>query len=134
MLAKNIDSAVRRVTELRNLGLRIAIDDFGTGYSSLGSLMALPVDVLKIDRTFISGMLERPEATALVQVLIDMGRTLGLEVVAEGIEEMDQALALHAQNCDQGQGYLFSPPVTPEKFRLFLEQDIEAGLSSRVAK
>jgi diguanylate cyclase (GGDEF)-like protein len=134
VLAKNIESAVERVTELRSLGLRIAIDDFGTGYSSLGSLVALPVDVLKIDRTFINGMLERPAAAALVQVLIDMGRTLGLEVVAEGIEEMEQALTLHDQRCDQGQGYLFSPPVTPEKFRLFLDHNVEAGLLARVSK
>ena len=134
VLARNIESAVLRVTELRSLGVRIAIDDFGTGYSSLGSLMALPVDVLKIDRTFINGMLERPAAAALVQVLIDMGRILGLDVVAEGIEEMEQALRLHDQSCDQGQGYLFSPPVTPEKFRVFLDQDVETGLQARVAK
>jgi diguanylate cyclase (GGDEF)-like protein len=134
ILAKNIDQAVVRVTALRDLGLRIAIDDFGTGYSSLGSLVALPVDVLKIDRSFINGMLERPAATALVQVLIDMGRTLGLEVVAEGVEEMEQALALHAQHCDQGQGYLFSPPVSAEAFHRFLDQDVTEGLRSRVTQ
>ena len=134
VLAKNIDHAVARVTALRELGLRIAIDDFGTGYSSLGSLVALPVDVLKIDRSFIAGLLERPAAAALVQVLIDMGRTLGLEVVAEGVEEMEQALTLHAQNCDQGQGYLFSPPVSAEAFHRFVEQDIQDGLRSRVTR
>jgi diguanylate cyclase (GGDEF)-like protein len=134
VLSKNIDHAVERVTSLRQLGLRIAIDDFGTGYSSLGSLVALPVDVLKIDRTFINGMLERPAAAALVQVLIDMGRTLNLEIVAEGIEEMEQALTLHAQQCDQGQGYLFSPPVPAEAFRRFIEEDVDAGLSSRVTR
>src|SRR5439155_21543885 len=80
VVAQDGAAAVARLASVRDEGVRIAIDDFGTGYSSLGALMQLPVDVLKIDRSFVATMLERPAGTALVKVLIDMGRTLGLDV------------------------------------------------------
>jgi diguanylate cyclase (GGDEF)-like protein/PAS domain S-box-containing protein len=120
VIAKDVDAVISRLAALREAGVRVAIDDFGTGYSSLGALMQLPVDVLKIDRSFVSTMLERPAGTALVKVLIDMGRTLGLEVVAEGIEHHDQAWTLLSQHCDQGQGFLYSPPVEPSEFAAFV--------------
>jgi predicted signal transduction protein with EAL and GGDEF domain len=111
VLAHDVDAMIPRLEALRALGVRIAVDDFGTGYSSLSALVHLPVDILKIDRVFIARMLERTAAADLVQVLIDMGGTLGLEVIAEGIEQTDQVLALRAQHCRFGQGYLFSRPV-----------------------
>ena len=120
VLAHDVDIVVPRLHELRALGVRIAVDDFGTGYSSLGALVHLPVDILKIDRAFITGMLAQPAAADLVQVLIDMGETLGLEVVAEGIEEMDQALALRNRHCQLGQGFLYSRPVPAADFAAFL--------------
>jgi diguanylate cyclase (GGDEF)-like protein/PAS domain S-box-containing protein len=120
VIVQDVEAIVARLSAIRAEGVRIAIDDFGTGYSSLGSLMQLPVDVLKIDRSFVSTMLEQPAGTSLVKVLIDMGRTLGLEVVAEGIERADQAWTLMSQQCHQGQGFLYSPPVEPEEFADFL--------------
>ena len=120
VVAQDGAAVVARLASVRDEGVRIAIDDFGTGYSSLGSLMQLPVDVLKIDRSFVATMLERPAGTALVKVLIDMGRTLGLEVVAEGIETTDQAWTLINHQCQLGQGYLYSRPVEPDDFALFV--------------
>jgi diguanylate cyclase (GGDEF)-like protein len=119
VLAHDADTVVPRLHELRALGVRIAVDDFGTGYSSLGALVHLPVDILKIDRAFITGMLQQEAAADLVQVLIDMGRTLGLDVVAEGIEEMEQALALADRHCQLGQGFLYSRPVPAVEFAAF---------------
>jgi len=124
VIAQDVESIVARLSAIRGEGVRIAIDDFGTGYSSLGSLMQLPVDVLKIDRSFVATMLERPAGTALVKVLIDMGRTLGLEVVAEGIEQEEQASTLLSQQCDQGQGFLYSPPVEPAEFTAIVGQRV----------
>jgi EAL domain-containing protein (putative c-di-GMP-specific phosphodiesterase class I) len=119
VLAHDAETVVPRLHELRALGVRIAVDDFGTGYSSLGALVHLPVDILKIDRAFITGMLQQEAAADLVQVLIDMGRTLGLDVVAEGIEEMEQALALADRHCQLGQGFLYSRPVPAVEFAAF---------------
>lgn len=127
VLAQDAQVVVPRLEELRALGVRIAIDDFGTGYSSLGALVQLPVDVLKIDRTFIARMLEQPAAIGLVQVLIDMGRTLGLDVVAEGIEELDQALALGAEGCRLGQGILLSRPLPADDFAALLTSGAHAA-------
>jgi diguanylate cyclase (GGDEF)-like protein len=121
VVAQNQELVVPKLEALRALGVRIAVDDFGTGYSSLNALVHLPVDILKIDRSFITRMLEQPAAADLVQVLIDMGRTLGLEVVAEGIERLDQALALRAQRCQLGQGFLYSRPVPAGEFRRLLD-------------
>lgn len=119
-LARDPGAMVERLTALRATGIRIAIDDFGTGYSSLSALVQLPLDVLKIDRSFVDGMLDRPAAADLVQVLIELGRTLGLEVIAEGIETSEQLRALAARGCPQGQGFLFSPPVTGSAFARFV--------------
>jgi EAL domain-containing protein (putative c-di-GMP-specific phosphodiesterase class I) len=114
------DATIARLAALRELGVRIAIDDFGTGYSSLSALLELPVDVLKIDRSFVASMLDRSEASALVQIVVEMGRTLGMEVVAEGIEDLEQAVALRAHRCHQGQGFLYSRPVDADAFASFI--------------
>jgi EAL domain-containing protein (putative c-di-GMP-specific phosphodiesterase class I) len=121
VLARDPAAMVPRLEALHDLGVRIAVDDFGTGYSSLSVLVELPVDILKIDRTFIARMLERPSARDLVQVLIEMGRTLGLDVVAEGIEEVEQALALRQQRCQFGQGFLYARPLPVHDFAQLLE-------------
>jgi EAL domain-containing protein (putative c-di-GMP-specific phosphodiesterase class I) len=126
VLARDVDVMIPRIEELRALGVRIAIDDFGTGYSSLSALVRLPVDILKIDRGLISQMLVRPAAVGLVQILIDLGRTLGLDVVAEGIEELDQANALRERHCDLGQGFLFSRPVAADAFAAFFASPVPA--------
>ena len=89
----------------------MAIDDFGTGYSSLAYLRQFPVDVLKIDRSFVADMSRSPDAAALIHTLIELGHTLGLVTLAEGIETHEQLEGLRAEGCDHGQGFLFSGPV-----------------------
>jgi diguanylate cyclase (GGDEF)-like protein/PAS domain S-box-containing protein len=113
MLMRDADSSARRLRALKELGVRIAIDDFGTGYSSLGYLRQFPVDALKIDRSFIHGISTSPEANALIHTLIQLGKTLGIQTLAEGIEEPHQLHRLQRESCDSGQGYLFARPLTP---------------------
>jgi diguanylate cyclase (GGDEF)-like protein len=97
--------ARERLSRIKALGCRIAIDDFGTGYSSLLQLRSFPVDVLKIDRSFVAGMLEEPADAAIVTTVIRLARALGLEVVAEGVENVDQIVQLRVLGCDLGQGF-----------------------------
>ena len=96
---------------LRSLGVQIAIDDFGTGYSSLGSLKQLPIDTLKIDRLFVVDMLNDTESSVLLGSIVGMAHALGYSVVAEGVEESDQVIALRGIGCDICQGFYFSRPV-----------------------
>jgi EAL domain-containing protein (putative c-di-GMP-specific phosphodiesterase class I) len=100
---------------LRALGVRIAIDDFGTGYSSLSYLRQMPVDVLKLDKSFIDDILLSEQQRALVEAIVTLSRNLDLAVVAEGIEEPAQRDALAGMGCPYGQGYLFSKPVWPDE-------------------
>jgi EAL domain-containing protein (putative c-di-GMP-specific phosphodiesterase class I) len=113
MLMRDTDATVRRLKLLKDLGVRIAIDDFGTGYSSLAYLRRFPVDALKIDRSFVSGMADSTESSALIHTLVQLGRTLGLETLAEGIEEGWQLENLQREHCDLGQGFLFARPLEP---------------------
>jgi diguanylate cyclase (GGDEF)-like protein len=111
----DVDSAVRRLTDLRELGVRISVDDFGTGYSSLGYLTRLPLDVLKIDRTFVRDLdSDGPvakQANAIARTVSYLGRALGLEVLAEGVETEAQLAMLSASECDAVQGFLFAKPL-----------------------
>jgi diguanylate cyclase (GGDEF)-like protein len=110
-----------RLEDIRKLGVRIAIDDFGTGYSSLGYLRRFRVDVLKIAREFV-GPADRSEEWAFAAAIVALGRTLGLTIVAEGIETAGQLERLRALGCELGQGYLFARPATPEATLRFLEE------------
>jgi len=112
VLMKDALATVDRLNRLKALGVMIAIDDFGTGYSSLAYLRQFPVDVLKIDRSFVSEMCGSSDAAALVHTLVELGRTLGMVTLAEGIEQEDQIDGLRSEKCDHGQGYLFSRPVS----------------------
>ena len=113
VLMDDTDTTAVRLEELRRLGVRIAIDDFGTGYSSLGYLRRLPVDILKIDKSFIDGVAEGPHESALARAVVKLASTLRLEAVAEGISTRKQLLQLRRLRCPYGQGYYFSRPQPP---------------------
>jgi diguanylate cyclase (GGDEF)-like protein/PAS domain S-box-containing protein len=110
-LMRDANATVSRLKRLKSLGVLVAIDDFGTGYSSLAYLRQFPVDVLKIDKSFISGMDGTPNSSALIHTLVELGRTLGLITLAEGIEDHTQLEALRDELCDRGQGFILSRPV-----------------------
>jgi EAL domain-containing protein (putative c-di-GMP-specific phosphodiesterase class I) len=93
----------------------LGLDDFGTGYSSLSYLKRLPVDRVKVDKSFVNGLGENATDTALVRMIIDLCHTLGVEIVAEGIETSEQALLLRDMGCDMGQGYYFARPILGEE-------------------
>jgi EAL domain-containing protein (putative c-di-GMP-specific phosphodiesterase class I) len=114
----------RALTELSMAGVCVAIDDFGTGYSSLDHLRNMPADVLKIDRSFVQGISPDSSDTALVAAALALGRALGMDVVAEGIETEQQASSLRELECPIGQGYLFARPLPPEELDGLLEADV----------
>jgi diguanylate cyclase (GGDEF)-like protein/PAS domain S-box-containing protein len=114
-IMKNAESAVDILNHLRRLGVRLSLDDFGTGYSSLSYLRKFPFDVLKIDRSFVMSLVDDPVDEAVVRAIVDLARALNLEVVSEGIETDEQCRALQDLGCNIMQGYLFSPPVPPER-------------------
>jgi diguanylate cyclase (GGDEF)-like protein len=107
-------STIGKLADLRRMGVRLAIDDFGTGYSSLGYLERFPVDILKIDKTFVDGIGERGSRPVLARAILQLGRALDLAVVAEGIERDEQVTVLRRLGCARGQGYLFARPLPPE--------------------
>ncbi|HEX2038101.1 MAG TPA: EAL domain-containing protein [Acidimicrobiales bacterium] len=104
-------TTIVRLNQLKALGVRIAVDDFGTGYSSLSYLRRFPIDVLKIDRTFVDGVADGPQKRALLRTIVDLGRTLNLETVAEGIELPEELQQLRSLDCELGQGYYFARPL-----------------------
>ena len=115
-------ATAERLTLLKESGVRIAIDDFGTGYSSLAYLQQFPVDTLKIDRSFVMRMSESSESHALVHMLVQLGKTLGIETFAEGIELDSHLQQLRAEQCDSGQGFLFARPLEADTVITFLEE------------
>jgi EAL domain-containing protein (putative c-di-GMP-specific phosphodiesterase class I) len=120
VLMRKPDATAQLLGKLKGLGVRIAVDDFGTGYSSLAYLRQFPVDELKIDRTFITGLSLSSEAHALTHTLIQLGKALGLQTLAEGVEQPSQVQALQLEGCDLAQGFLFARPLTPEAVEHFL--------------
>ncbi|NHH99957.1 EAL domain-containing protein [Oceanimonas sp. MB9] len=115
-LMQNLDLALAQLRQLAAAGIGIAIDDFGTGYSSLAYLKTMPVSVLKIDRAFVDSMDTDEQDRGLAQAVIHMARILGCDTVAEGVERPEQVALLRAMGCTQIQGYWFSPPLRPEVF------------------
>ncbi|GIF22748.1 diguanylate cyclase (GGDEF)-like protein [Actinoplanes tereljensis] len=106
---------ISRLEALRNLGIQLAVDDFGTGYSALSYLRRLPVTVLKIDRSFVTGIADDPEARSVCEAVVHLGEAFKMNVVAEGIETPDQAAALIAMGCTVGQGFYFHRPLPPQE-------------------
>ena len=119
-LMEDIDRVKTHLTEVRDLGVTISIDDFGTGYSSLRYLSSLPIDLLKIDSSFISGLTESDGIKSIIESTIDLAHSLGMPVVAEGVATHEQLNFLIRKGCDQIQGYLCSPPLSPDKLEIFL--------------
>jgi diguanylate cyclase (GGDEF)-like protein len=131
-IMKNAESAVRTLGELKAMGVKIAIDDFGTGYSSLGYLKRLPIDTLKIDRSFVCDVTTDPDDAALVMAIITLAHNLRLKVIAEGVDSEEQLRFLHLLRCDEWQGYLFSKPLPVEAFEELLSQGHNLALSRAV--
>jgi EAL domain-containing protein (putative c-di-GMP-specific phosphodiesterase class I) len=120
----NTEKTIQKLMELKAMGVRIAIDDFGTGYSSLSQLKKFPVDTLKVDRSFIREISLHEEDRAITQAIIAMGKTLGLTVVAEGVENADQLDFLSNNACDEMQGFYFNKPVSPEELSILMRDHV----------
>jgi diguanylate cyclase (GGDEF)-like protein/PAS domain S-box-containing protein len=120
-LIQHAESTVVALRGLKDLGVLVAIDDFGTGYSSLSYLRHFPIDVLKVDQSFVREISGDPAGTSIVSAVISMGKSLGHRVIAEGVETKEQLAFLQAQHCGEGQGYYFSPPLVPEQFVKLLD-------------
>ncbi|MBD2465672.1 EAL domain-containing protein [Oscillatoria sp. FACHB-1407] len=125
---EDLERAIATLRSLQNRGIRIALDDFGTGYSSLGYLKRLPLNTLKIDRSFVSHVQDDPQNREIVKNIIQMAHTLGLKTVAEGVETQAEVDYLRQQGCDELQGYFFSRPVPTSDLEIFLQT--WRGLSS----
>ncbi|MGH7749690.1 MAG: EAL domain-containing protein, partial [Candidatus Dormibacteria bacterium] len=121
------DTAVDMVARLKDLGTRIAIDDFGTGYASLAYLKRFPVDVLKIDRSFVAGLGNRPLDRSIVKGIVNLAQAVGVVVVAEGVEEAAQLHELRALGCAQGQGFLWSPAVPASETSRWISRNRRLG-------
>lgn len=129
-IMENVAANIEKLNLAREAGMDIAVDDFGTGYSSLRYLAQLPVQILKIDRSFIITMLDDPNTMVLVSTIISLAHSLKLKVVAEGVETEEQAKVLRDLRCNQIQGYLISQPVTWERMLVLLAQDMERKTAS----
>ena len=119
-LIEDSDRNLEKLRQLQDMGVSLAIDDFGTGYSSLSYLRRFSMDILKIDKSFVDQLGHDPMDSALVVAMVGLGSSLGMQVVAEGIELPEQLDALRALDCDLGQGYLFSKPIEAEAFEAML--------------
>jgi diguanylate cyclase (GGDEF)-like protein len=116
LLMEHVTTTIELLHDIRKLGVSLSIDDFGTGYSSLNYLHRFPIDKLKIDQSFVSDMLDDPNDLAITKAIIGLGHTLGLRVVAEGVETVAEMQVLSAADCDELQGYLFGKPMPAEIF------------------
>jgi diguanylate cyclase (GGDEF)-like protein/PAS domain S-box-containing protein len=125
-IMENTDTAVATLNRLRAIGVEISLDDFGTGYSSLSYLHRLPIDYLKIDRSFVSNMMDSKENAEIVYTIIKLAQNLKMKVIAEGIETDEQLAHLHLLNCEYGQGYYFSKPLAAENAGTFINDTFES--------
>src|SRR5580692_666694 len=132
-LMRNIEETAMRLAAIKRLGVRIAIDDFGTGYSSLAHLQQFPVDALKIDRSFISGLRHNKEGETLIRTLVQLGKALSIETFAEGIEQHQELSLLRDEDCDNGQGFLFARPLDVAATEAFFEENAVPALAAAPA-
>jgi EAL domain-containing protein (putative c-di-GMP-specific phosphodiesterase class I) len=117
------DLVLNALSDLRDIGVELHIDDFGTGYSSLSYLQRFKYDSLKIDRSFVSTMSEKVDSSAIVEAIINLGSTLGMKVIAEGVETHEQVNRLRAMNCPEAQGFWFSRPLHHDAVNDYLQSD-----------
>ena len=121
VLMQNAEDTLTTLRRIKTLGVRLSIDDFGTGYSSLSYLRRFPIDVLKIDQSFIRGLSENSQDAQLISAIINLGKSLDLNIIAEGVETVEQLVFLKAHQCEEGQGFLFSKAVAAEDFAQLLQ-------------
>jgi EAL domain-containing protein (putative c-di-GMP-specific phosphodiesterase class I) len=128
VLMHDLDGAMTTLNELKSMGVQLTVDDFGTGYSNFGYLRKFPLDSLKVDRSFIGEISAASGNAAILNALINIGKSLGYRVVAEGVENQSQSDFLQQSGCTEGQGYFFSHPVIPEKFAELLQLGIQESV------
>jgi EAL domain-containing protein (putative c-di-GMP-specific phosphodiesterase class I) len=133
MVVQNLERTMRVLEAIKSLGITLSIDDFGTGYSSMSLVKKLPIDALKIDRSFVREITRDIGDKAIADAIIALGRALDLTVVAEGVETLEQEAFLRAHNCDEIQGYLVSRPVPADEFAAFIASYNLAELKAHVA-
>jgi EAL domain-containing protein (putative c-di-GMP-specific phosphodiesterase class I) len=119
VLLEGSDQTLATLLRMKELGITLALDDFGTGYSSLSYLHHFPFDILKIDQSFIQALTSASPGRNLASTIIAMGKSLGMELVAEGVEQLEQANFLLANGCHKAQGFFYGYPMSPEDFRAF---------------
>lgn len=124
----NSQSSNDMLYSLKNIGVRLAVDDFGTGYSSLSYLEAFPIDVLKIDQSFVHGLEDALGKRVIITAVIGMGKNLTHRVIAEGIETAEQYAFLNGQQCEEGQGNYFSSPLTAQQCTHLLDNGLSKHL------
>ncbi|VAX16411.1 diguanylate cyclase/phosphodiesterase (GGDEF & EAL domains) with PAS/PAC sensor(s), partial [hydrothermal vent metagenome] len=132
IIIDNFDNAVNILTRIRDLGVRIFLDDFGTGYSSLSYLKKLPLDVLKMDKTFVSDLPEDKNSRAIAHAITSMAHELGIKMVAEGVETEGQLEYLRSIGCDIIQGYIYSKPLPGDKLKNFVSEKKQLGEVTRI--
>jgi diguanylate cyclase (GGDEF)-like protein/PAS domain S-box-containing protein len=124
MVMENFERAIGILMELKNMGVRISLDDFGTGYSSLNYLRVLPINAIKIDKSFVDGLHAGSKENFIAATLINLAHGIGMKVIAEGVENSEQVKILKSYDCDQIQGYYFSKPVPAEEFEKLMEKEL----------
>lgn len=134
VLMKSLEGNVNVLSELRDIGIKVALDDFGTGYSSLNYIRKIPLDKLKIDRSFITDLTNIPKNQEICEGIIQMAHNLGLEVIAEGVEEQSQLELLKEKLCDSVQGFLYSVPLPEEEVEKVLQENKEHIENSKISK
>jgi diguanylate cyclase (GGDEF)-like protein len=129
-IMQNPQSTIAVLHALKDMGVQLTLDDFGTGFSSLSYLRGFPIDALKIDKSFVRGLCTNAGDANIVSAVINMGKSFGLRVIAEGVETQEQFLRLQAQHCAEGQGYYFQKPVGPDEFTQWRGSDLSATVFS----
>ena len=130
MLVANVEEIIAKMTALKAAGVRFSLDDFGTGYSSLSYLKRLPLDQLKIDQSFVRDVLSNTHGSAIAKTIIALARSLGLGVIAEGVETEAQREFLTGAGCDAYQGYLLSRPLPIEGFHAFVVEHVASTMTA----